>query len=203
MRKIDVTVSPSALLSLSVLIAVLDWHTAAEVLSAALLHEFGHLIAMALCNVKVESVSFEAVGPKIGYTQIVSYGVDVFVAAAGPVMSLSVALIAACMNTLIGSIALQEFSGLNLLYCILNIIPICTTDGGRIFGAVLALFLGSGPAWYIQIGVSLAMIAGLFADGLVLFVKSEGNFSLILCAIFLLKACCKEKRSSVKSFHWI
>lgn len=114
-------------------------------LTACILHEGGHLLAMALCGIYPDKITFYGGGiaiDKLGMEQI-SDCRRLFILAAG------------CMvNFLISSIyfftpeneMLQVFSAVNLLIGIFNALPIGYFDGARILEILLVRFMRPSAA---------------------------------------------------------
>ncbi len=194
-ERYPIDVKPSALLAVAGLLLLSDWRTAAEIAGAVLLHEAGHLLAMRLCGVEPEAVTVGATGVEIRFGSTASYLQEAVIAAAGPLVSLLAALLASK-----GGAPLTGFAGANLLYCLLNLTPVSAADGGRILGAALFRLLGPERGWRVRLGIDLFFVIGLFAAGIYVFAESRGNITLILCALFLWKACCKREESGVQFF---
>ncbi|MGN0612097.1 MAG: site-2 protease family protein [Ruminiclostridium sp.] len=133
-------------------------------LTACILHEVGHLLAMALCGIYPDKITFYGGGiaiDKLGMEQI-SDGRRLFILSAG-----------CTVNFLISSIYLfapenemiQVFSAVNLLIGIFNALPIGYFDGARILQILLVRIMRPSAATIVKkiIGVlcSTLIIAGI------------------------------------------
>ena len=106
------------------------WQLFLAFLSAVILHEAGHFLALLLCRVPVLRIELGAAGA-VMQTGLCSYGKELLCAAAGPLCSLL---------AMVGSIrCLPEFAVLNALLAVGNLLPVYPLDGGRILWAALLL----------------------------------------------------------------
>ena len=133
-------------------------------LTACILHESGHLLAMALCGIYPDKITFYAGGiaiSKIGMEQM-SYIRRLVILSAG-----------CTVNFLISSLCLafpenemiQIFSAVNLLIGIFNALPIGYFDGARILEVLLVRVMSPSSAAIVKkiIGAicSFVIIAGI------------------------------------------
>ena len=106
---------------------------------AAFLHELGHVIAARLLDIKISEFSLGVLGARLRLSErVYSYGQEVIVSAAGPFSNIVFALLAFLFFD--GENA-EIFIAFSLFLAILNLLPIRTFDGGRIFECLLLLFL--------------------------------------------------------------
>ena len=154
---------------------------------AALVHEFGHLIAIWGFGGTVRSVSISFLGAKIEYSRgRQSYIAEAIVALAGPMCNLLLAYLFAQFGTSGGDALF--FAGANLLLGLFNLLPISALDGGRALYFFCARLFGIDTAETIGEKVSTFCAAALFLFGIWVFLVSGWNLSLMLIAACLLIA---------------
>ena len=102
---------------------------------AALFHECGHLITMKLCGRKIETITLFPFGIDIRTRgEITSYKNDLFICASG----ISVNLILALLCTFLPKNSYTElFISSNVIFAIINSLPIKTLDGGELVEKIL------------------------------------------------------------------
>jgi len=158
-------------------------------LTACILHEGGHLLAMALCGIYPDKITFYGGGiaiDKLGMEQI-SDCRRLFILAAG------------CMvNFLISSIyfftpeneMIQVFSAVNLLIGIFNALPIGYFDGARILEILLVRFMRPSAANIVKKIIG-ALCSALIIAGIVYYCVFSGktvSISLAFAMLYLIIA---------------
>ena len=114
-------------------------------LTACILHEGGHLLAMALCGIYPDKITFYGGGiaiDKLGMEQI-SDCRRLFILAAGCTVNFLISSV--CLFTPENEM-LQVFSAVNLLIGIFNALPIGYFDGARILEILLVRFMRPSAA---------------------------------------------------------
>ncbi len=108
-------------------------------LFAVVVHEVGHILAARVFKIKLSEFSFELLGARLKISEgIYSYTQEIFLCLAGPLFNfLSVLIVIIFFN----SKASESFILLSLCYGLLNLLPIRSFDGGRIFESLLLLFI--------------------------------------------------------------
>lgn len=105
---------------------------------AATLHELGHIAAARLLRVRISEFTFGALGARLHLAdKIYSYRQEIILSAAGPISNIIFALIS--YISLNGEYS-KIFITFSLFLAILNLLPIRTFDGGRIFECILLYF---------------------------------------------------------------
>ena len=137
----------------------------AAILSAAALHELGHLAAMRHYGVAVKRFRLTALGAELDAPPLarLSYGRELVVTLAG----VTVNFLCAALLALLGLKLWREwcfvFAGAHLVLAVFNLLPIAPLDGARALYLVTALLLGpvAGEriAAAVSIGCSLALCA--------------------------------------------
>lgn len=186
-----VRVTPGFLLTMSVLfwlddgVGLLGW----GVLACAA-HEMGHLLVGAALGGRPRWLSLSAVGLelKLEYPAGLSYGREIAVALAGPVVNLAMGLICARVgNYLLAGVSF----GLGLF----NLLPILPLDGGRILWCALSALLGVQAGERAADGAA-GVLVGLLAGVGVAVAVSYANFTLLLAAVWLFGLTLLRKREN-------
>lgn len=93
-------------------------------IGAALLHELGHLLAMAACGVTVRSICLCPLGVRIERTEPTSLQREAFINLSGPLVNLLLALIFYRAGNL-------SFSAVNCALGLFELCPLPSLDGGQ------------------------------------------------------------------------
>ena len=163
-------------------------HLFVQVLAACVLHEMGHCAAARSTGGRICALHLTAVGAEIGFdrTAPLSYAQDAWIAFAGPATNLIVAGVAVQVEA-------NLLAGLNFSFGILNLLPICPLDGGRILGALLAYFLPE-QAEKILFGFSV-LISGIFLGlGWAAWCR-WGNLTLLCTAVWLVVRMTRDQNN--------
>ncbi|MBC8206717.1 MAG: site-2 protease family protein [Kiritimatiellales bacterium] len=165
---------------------------AVGVFASVALHELGHSWVAIRKGCQVREIMLLPIGGVAKMSHIPSRPRDEFlIAAAGPLASFLLAVLF-WLLTATGGFT-QFFINLfviNLMLCLFNLLPSFPMDGGRIFRAFMTPRLGrlKATALAARIGRIMAVAFGIFG----LF---NGNFILILIAIFIYNAAGAEYRA--------
>ncbi len=165
---------------------------AVGVFASVALHELGHSWVAIRKGCSVREIMLLPIGGVAKMSHIPSRPMDEFlVAAAGPLVSFLLAVL--FLLIALAGISPQFFVNLykiNLMLCLFNLLPSFPMDGGRIFRAFMSPRLGrlKATALAARIGRIMAVAFGIFG----LF---NGQFLLILIAIFIYNAAGAEYRA--------
>ncbi len=118
-------------------------------LTAALLHEAGHLLVLRCLGVRIEALRLTAQGAVL-FTAPLSYRNELFAALGGPCVNFLLILFFASR--------LPIFALVNLCLLVYNLLPVYPLDGGRILRALLGLLLPSVAASITERLISGAVI---------------------------------------------
>lgn len=184
------TVYPSFVILLALLIWLDKGTITAIFLVSVLLHEAGHLLALRLLQVKVYSMELRASGA-ILHTQPASAGKEALVTAAGPTVNL---LLLAVSFHRLPSAAL-----VNLLLLGYNLIPIYPLDGGRLLRLLLCRVVGqpAGERWSEAVSTGLTVLASAAAIVLTCLFHA-GLYPCLFAVLFLVRQANSPCKMRVK-----
>ena len=167
---------------------------------AVLIHEFGHILAVALSGGRVKTVRAGVAGMELIYISgDLSYACDMLLATAGPAASFFAGMLCVTLGKYFGFSYSEFFAGINLIFCLFNLIPVSALDGGKILHAAVAAIFGPFFAERTRVCVDAAIISILFVGGIYVAIKFSHNPTLLICAVMILKSCCKSHARGVKS----
>ncbi len=166
--------------------------------ACVVLHEFGHIWAARRYGIRTPDVTLLPIGGVASMERMPEKPAqEIVVALAGPAVNAVIAIVLIAALGLSLDPSQLSVEGLqssfwiqvavaNVILLVFNLIPAFPMDGGRVLRAVLALWLGFGPATKVaaRIGQGLAVV---FA-----FLGFMGNPLLILIAIFIFLAAAGE-----------
>ena len=167
-------------------------------LLAALLHEWGHYAAGRLFGGRFCWLELSAVGAqmKLTYPSPLSYGREIAVALAGPVVNLALGCLALEFDWFL-------FASVNLGLAGFNLLPIPPLDGGNALW--LAVTCLAGEVWAERVLPVVAAVLVGFLAGLGAVVMTQfANVSLLVTALWLLWMTLgrKMKKSAKNSLHF-
>ena len=158
-------------------------------LLACILHELGHLAALYRVGVQVRRVRVTAFGARMEMDGGLSYGQELFAAAAGPLVNLVLAYFCCPVP------AFQRFAGVNLALAAFNLLPVGELDGGRMLGSLLHLLCPDRMAEGLRWGAErVCVLVFLVCAGSAL--VRGGNVTLGLVCLWLLLWSGGKKRWS-------
>ena len=175
---VNVMISPLFFPLITFLLIVDKFGTAVPVISALLLHELGHIIAIKLIGQKIWNVKLLPSAVVMGYSSYNRFAGDIFVALAG-VLANSVALFSAIILEQILSLELTYFVAANICIGGLNLLPFEGLDGGTVLNLVFKGKLA------IKKGITLAFLL-IFTLGIMALFKKYGiNLSAVAFAVYI------------------
>ena len=149
------TVSPGFCLLAAWFALANGWRTLGLILTAALLHEGGHALALRLLGAEISAFRIGILGGELtADRRRLSYAGELAAVLAGPAANLLVALASAR-----GGGDWAVFTGANLVLCAFNLLPLRPLDGGQ--ALYLAVSWRLGP----EAGERTARAAGLLTAG--------------------------------------
>ena len=158
---------------------VLAWYIALPVI----LHEFGHLIAMALCRVRVQAVEFTPFSISIKRQEMLAPGGELVVQLGGVLANCAAALV--LYTCFFQSMRTMFLIAANLAVALFNLLPIGNLDGGTVCKLLCRRFFSPDTARRVSRLVSFAVLTPLFAAAIFLILSGSGNFTLLVSCIYL------------------
>ena len=154
------------------------------------IHEIAHMILGIIFKMKLNKLEINPFGFSISFNNENTKVKEVFVALAGPVMSIGLAIL--CQYIELRYITIQESVYSNILIFLFNMLPIYPLDGGRIVKGLLQIKIGENKAEKISNKISYITIILLtiFSSITVYYFQ---NFVIFLICIFLWRIVLKEK----------
>ena len=111
------------------------------VMTAAVIHEGGHLLFACAAGVRVRGMRLDLFGARLELSGLLSYGQELTVAMGGPLAGILSAALGYPRGVLTGlwdTRWLPLFCGASLVLGLVNLLPIGTFDGGRMLYCTLA-----------------------------------------------------------------
>ncbi|HJB12924.1 MAG TPA: peptidase M50 [Candidatus Oscillibacter excrementigallinarum] len=162
------------------------WRLLAVILSAALLHELGHLAVLGLLGGRVTGLRISVFGAELTTDAArLSYPREIAAVLAGPGVNLLCGLLLAGHHAWVAA-------GAHLSLCLFNLLPVRPLDGGRALYLLIAALAGpaAGERWARRAGAFTALALGGLAVWLV--VRTGGSLWLLPAAAGLLAAGVRE-----------
>lgn len=189
-----INIKPAAciLAAISLLVFPVRWVIAW--LTAAVVHELSHIIALHLCRAKIYSITIGMSGATIE-TETLSNGDEMISAAAGPVGGLAICFLSGIFPRL---------SLCALIQSTYNLLPFFPFDGGRILSCTLMELLGSRRGEAVMQAVETLSITCVLVGIFLLTFKFRLGLYPILFALLLflrsgiLKIPCKAGKQIVQ-----
>lgn len=142
-----------------------------------LLHEAGHLLVMALLGISIERVTLLPIGIDIKrHQKYISYPKEMILALAGIAVNLLVFIIFR---------KYEFFAYTNLLYALINLIPIKGLDGGCALEAFLLSVCDYDTADRILKTITFIFLWLLWMTGVYVLLVLNGNISIFALSVFL------------------
>jgi len=152
-------------------------------LFAAIIHEFGHIIAAVIVKCKIKSLEFLPFGIRMRMAEeidVLPRGKSLFIIACGPFVNLLCCLIITLLSKKFSQAVIIHF-----VTALFNILPIGTLDGGRIMSELLGIWFEPQKIQKICDGISLLLAIVLFLLGSAFLIYTGYNFSLILTSVYI------------------
>lgn len=150
-----------------------------QMVLAALVHELGHLIAMAALGEQPQSIVFGGFGVRMERRQgtRLSYQKEIWIYAAGPAVNLLAALL---------FFPNPQICRVHLLLGLFNLLPMGVLDGGQILRCILQkkMEMARGDFWRRSVSLCCGSLLVLLA--LAIFLTSGYNASLLSTSIYLM-----------------
>ena len=155
------------------------------VILCAVLHEFGHIIAIHISGAKITDVCFLPFGMEIKTSGKTGYIHDFFISLAGPALNLLTFSICSAVF-LFFKHPIILFCGIcSLFLAVINLIPVRSFDGGRALKSLAFLFFEYEKALKIIHFSELFSLIILCFAACVSVILCEGNISLAVICIYI------------------
>jgi len=156
-------------------------------LVSSVLHECGHLIMLLHFGCEVKSVTLSFYGMKIlrKNEMQLRFSREIAVCLAGVTVNFAVCLLCLLLHLFISGELLLKISAVNLILGLFNILPVYSLDGSRAMECILKSRLEFSKSEKIMKTVCAFTLVPVFLFSIFL-IQKNGNFTLFLCAIYLL-----------------
>ncbi|MCI6786066.1 MAG: hypothetical protein MR573_08160, partial [Clostridiales bacterium] len=130
----------------------------AAILTAAALHELGHLAVMRYYGVSVKRFRLTALGAELDAPALarLPYGRELIITLAGVTVNLFCAILLALLGLRTWREWCFVFAGAHLVLAAFNLLPVVPLDGARALCLALSFFLGPTAGDRVTAAVSLA-----------------------------------------------
>ena len=150
----------------------------AACLSAALLHELGHILMMRLYRVSVRSVRIRIFDVLIEAGEAPSFSADVWITLGGVLMNFL------CFALLFPFC--RAWSLPHLMLGVFNLLPVISLDGGYLLTICLQRRFSPLVCNRLLSVLTIVFLVPLFTAGLYLLLNSGYNYSLLAISLYLL-----------------
>lgn len=151
------------------------------VLSAALLHELGHILALRLSGAGICRLRISVLGAVMETRGNLSYGQELLCLLAGPGANLLAAV-------LFGALDCGGLAGVNAVLCLFNLLPVFPLDGGTVLYLLLSWLAGPQAAFWGSRCIGCAAAAAVCCLAVWLVWQTGGSRWLLPAALGLLAA---------------
>lgn len=187
MKERKFNVNPAFFIILIWLIFATDIIVAVSYFLVILIHELGHYYVAKYCGYKLSKFSLSPYGVSLSYYgQTLEQKDEIYIALAGPVVNLVVALITVAFWWIFPTFYLvsYNFVEVNLIIALTNLLPAFPLDGGRIFVSLFSNIVERRKALKITIIFNVVLSVMFF---ILFFVFCFINFNptYLLFAVFL------------------
>ncbi len=153
-------------------------------LTAAVVHECGHLLAARLMKIPLRNLRMDLLGARLDVTgRVLSYGEEWLLCAAGPVTSLLFSVFGALFWNLTRYAYL--FSGASLLLGLFNLLPIRSFDGGRMLESTLLRFYSVQTVYRTMRGCSFLFLFFIWMIAVYFLLLANDGLSLLFFSMSL------------------
>lgn len=147
-------------------------------LLSVLLHEAAHIFAMIFVGSKIKTINLIPCSVEITRDFCENSYKEIIISLAGPLLNFILFIIFFKSKFV--------FSIINLCFCVFNILPLSTLDGGEILKIILSKNFSAPKVNLILKAFNLTFgIFGLIA-GIVLFAENKLNLTLILFSLYII-----------------
>ena len=187
MKERKFNVNPAFFIILIWLIFATDIYVAVSYFLVIFIHELGHYYVAKYCGYKLSKFSLSPYGVSLSYYgQTLEQKDEIYIALAGPVVNLAVALITVAFWWMFPTFYLvsYNFVEVNLIIALTNLLPAFPLDGGRVFVSLFSNIVERRKALKITIIFNVVLSVMFF---ILFFVFCFINFnpSYLLFAVLI------------------
>ena len=156
------------------------------VILSAVLHEAGHILASAYLGIELSSLSLDILGARLSTTgKLISYKQEILLCLAGPMMNFIT--FAILFPLIFKGYIVSEFAECTLvssaiLGCV-NMLPICSFDGGRVVSCLFSSLLPLRASNFISNALSLFCVFCLWCISVYLLVRAGSTLTLFVFSL--------------------
>lgn len=156
------------------------------ILLPVVIHELGHLAAMAACGAKISAVRFTAFGVEIEKPKAarLSFARGIIISLAG--ITANLVLAAGLYIFAFHSMRVMLLVAVNIAIAGFNLLPVGNLDGGEVVRAFCERYMRPGLAYNLSRAFSFITLVPLFAASIFMLLRPERNFTLLLVSVYLL-----------------
>lgn len=156
------------------------------IVAPMLVHELGHLLAMAACKAKISAVRFTAFGIEIEKSRSAGLSLprEIMISFAG--IAANLVLAAGLYLFAFQSMRVMLLIAANAAVAVFNLLPIGNLDGGEAARMLCGYYLRPRLAYTLSRAFSFVALTPLFAASIFLLMQPERNFTLLLICVYLL-----------------
>lgn len=185
MRKKHFRIQPMAFALLLWMLLTDRGGIALMTLTAAILHEIGHVAAAAMMRIPLGELRFDFLGARLNVSgRVLSYGEEWLLCAAGPLTSLLLAVLVSPLWSVSGYAV--TFSCASLILGGLNLLPIRTFDGGRMLESALSACLSARTAQRVMHICTFFFLFLIWAVSVYFLLRANDGLSLLCFSMSLL-----------------
>ncbi len=153
----------------------------------AFIHEMSHILCALCLKVPISRIVIFPFGitARLASAYIKRSEKEFLIAFAGPFSSLILFWLCTCVANFLPYSLIYYCADVNLIICLVNLIPCLPMDGGRMFKSILTSRCGILRSYNFMIRLSRILVVALAIVALGIFFMSQFNFSLILITAFL------------------
>ncbi len=145
---------------------------------ATILHETAHLAAMAALKCKPRSIKLIPAGVIITKRLAISHKTDAIILVGGPLANLVISALFVKIS--------PEFSAINFVVGIFNLLPVRGLDGGELLFKLLCCLFGENASTIILKFLNIILGIVLTLLGVLLIFCGEINLSILILGIYIL-----------------
>ena len=156
------------------------------VLTAAALHELGHIAAGACLGIRLKCFSFDLLGARLHTdSRLISYGEEIVLCLAGPFVNVISAfiLLPFFVCGYIMPDLVSYFFASSVILGAINLLPVKSFDGGRVLDSVFHLFLPERVSSAVSGTLSFLCIFTLWCASVYLLIRVSASLSFFIFSV--------------------